>query len=110
MCSRPAKRSGPLRFRFGKASTEGFAASGAPERVPKTRIGGDADRRISPRRPFFSLERVDVLCQCDPPYSIVKYQDFAPTFLAASVPTIFTVFLPLESLGELYVSTSVEAR
>jgi hypothetical protein len=34
-------------------------------------------------------------------YLIVKYQDLAPTFPAASVATIFTVFLPLESLGEL---------
>lgn len=34
-------------------------------------------------------------------YLIVKYQDFMPTFLAASVATIFTVFLPLASLGEL---------
>lgn len=36
-----------------------------------------------------------------PDYLIVKYQDLAPTFFAASVATIFTGFLPLESFGEL---------
>ena len=34
-------------------------------------------------------------------YLIVKYQDFVPTFFAASVATILTVFLPLPRLGEL---------
>ena len=36
-----------------------------------------------------------------PDYLMVKYQDLAPTFFAASVATILTVFLPFVSLGEL---------
>lgn len=35
------------------------------------------------------------------PYLMVKYQDLLPTFFAASVATILTVFLPFESFGEL---------
>ena len=34
-------------------------------------------------------------------YLIVKYQDFVPMFFARSVATIFTVFLPGASAGEL---------
>ena len=42
-------------------------------------------------------------------YLMAKYQDFARTFLAASVATILTVFLPRTTFGELYTRASVEA-
>ncbi len=42
-------------------------------------------------------------------YLMVKDQDLEPTLPAASFATTLTVFLPVESFGELYESRSVEA-
>lgn len=58
-------------------------------------------RGVVPRRSSLGYVAAMRPADMNIPYLIVKFQDLVPTFLAASVATTFTVFLPLESLGEL---------